>query len=283
VRDLFAAALDRPSHERLEWLRQRCQGDRPLFDEVERLLAADAMAEDGLTLLPHAFSSEYAQDGVSNVPESRQIGRYTILRELGRGGMSVVHLAKRSDKVFSKPVAIKILRPETRDTGLHRRFDQEREIIASLDHPNIARLLDGGTTDDGLPYAVIEHVDGQPIDTYCDERRLNITERLVLMRAVCGAVQYAHQHLVVHRDLKPSNVLVTPAGTVKLLDFGIAKVLDAGSEGALAGETAGLRPLTLRYASPEQIAGGRISTSSDVYSLGVVLYELLTGQRRRRR
>ena len=193
--------------------------------------------------------------------------------------MGVVYLAKRADKIFSKPVAIKILRPETRDSGLHRRFDQEREIVARLDHPNIARLLDGGTTDDGLPYAVIEYVDGQPIDAYCDERRLNVSDRLSLLRTVCGAVQYAHQHLVVHRDLKPSNILVTPAGTVKLLDFGIAKVLDSGSNETRPGDTAGLRPLTPRYASPEQIAGGRISTSSDVYSLGVILYESLTGQR----
>jgi protein kinase-like protein len=277
LRGLFEAALDRPPSERREWLREACRGDSQLFEGVDLLLAADALAESELTLPPQGIFS--ATSAASEpVFLSRRIGQYTTLRELGRGGMGVVYLAERADRVFSTPVAIKVLRPETRDTGLHRRFDQEREIVARLDHANIARLLDGGTTEEGLPYAVIEYVDGQPIDVYCDERRMTIADRVALLRTVCAAVQYAHQHLVIHRDLKPSNILVTPAGVVKLLDFGIAKVLDSASDETLGDQTAGLRPLTLRYASPEQITGGRISTSTDVYSLGVILYELLTGR-----
>jgi len=277
IRGLFEAALDQPLAERHEWLREECRGDAQLLEAVERLLAADALAEGGLTFSPHGILSASPPEAAP-VFASRRIGQYTTLRELGRGGMGVVYLAERADHVFSTPVAIKILRPETRDTGLLRRFDQEREIVARLDHAHIARLLDGGTTEEGLPYAVIEYVDGQPIDVYCDERRTTIADRVALLRTVCGAVQYAHQNLVIHRDLKPSNILVTSAGVVKLLDFGIAKVLDSGSDETLPDQTVGLRPLTLRYASPEQITGGRISTSTDVYSLGVILYELLTGR-----
>jgi len=278
IRDLFEAALRQPSGQRSAWLLEACHGDEPLHAEVEKLLRADAVAEDGFTLTPRAPLTSTHGPGLPSL-ESSRIGQYEVLRELGRGGMGVVYLAKRADNVFSKPVAIKVLRPETLGTELRRRFDQEREIVARLDHPNIARLLDGGTTEDGLPYSVIEYVDGQPIDRYCDERHLDVSARLALVRTVCAAVQYAHQHLVIHRDLKPSNILVTPAGTVKLLDFGIAKVLDAGSDDTLMRDTTGGRPLTLAYASPEQIEGGHISTSSDVYSLGVILYELLTGQR----
>ena len=276
LRVLFEAAVEKSRAERHKWLHEECRGDIPLLNSVERLLAADAAAEGGFTLTPNGVASASPSESMSAFV-GRRIGQYTTLKELGRGGMGVVYLSKRADNVFSTPVAIKVLRPETRDTGLHHRFDQEREIVARLDHTNIARLLDGGTTEEGLPYAVIEYVDGQAIDTYCDERRLTIGERVALLRTVGAAVQYAHQHLVIHRDLKPSNILVTPAGVVKLLDFGIAKVLDSGSDETLPDQTAGLRPLTLRYASPEQITGGRISTSTDVYSLGVILYELLTG------
>jgi serine/threonine protein kinase len=278
LRGLFEAALDKSAAERREWLREACQGDAQLLEGVERLLAADALAESGLALSPHGDFSASPSESPAPVFVSRRIGQYTTLRVLGCGGMGVVYLAKRADNVFSTPVAIKVLRPETRETGLYRRFDQEREIVARLDHPNIARLLDGGTTEEGLPYAVIEYVDGQPIDAYCDERHMTIADRVALLRTVCTAVQYAHQHLVIHRDLKPSNILVTPAGVVKLLDFGIAKVLDSGSDETQPEQTAGLHPLTLRYASPEQITGGRISTTTDVYSLGVILYELLTGR-----
>jgi serine/threonine protein kinase len=272
LRELFEAALRQPAGQRSAWLLEACQGDHQLYAETEKLLRADALAEEGFTLEPRVDSPEPRV-------ESRRIGQYEVLRELGRGGMGVVYLAKRADNVFSKPVAIKVLRAGTLDTEMRRRFDQEREIVARLDHPNIARLLDGGTTDHGLPYSVIEYVDGQPIDVYCDERRLDVSVRVTLLQTVCSAVQYAHQHLVVHRDLKPSNILVTPAGTVKLLDFGIAKVLHPESDETRVRETAGFRPLTLAYASPEQVKGLPVSTGSDVYSLGVILYELLTHQR----
>src|SRR5262249_22617877 len=190
----------------------------------EALLSADQIADRAGEVM---FSVTVAKDERA-LPrlEGRCIGHYEVLREIGRGGMGAVYLAKRTDDVFSKQIAIKVLRPERSYPELLRRFRQERDIIARLDHPNIARLLDGGTTAGGLPYSVMEYVEGEPIDVYCDRHRLNIEQRLRLFRTVCLAVQYAHQNLVVHRDLKPSNILVTAAGTVKLLDFGIAKLME---------------------------------------------------------
>ena len=279
VRDLFEAALENRPDDPLAWLREVCDGDSDLYIEVEGLLLADRLAEQGFTLTPAVVSS--LSSGATGFPsfEGRCIGQYDLVREIGRGGTGAVYLARRADHVFSKGVAFKVLRPEQSDPELLRRFHQEREIVAKLDHPNIARLLDGGTTDEGLPYFVMEYVDGQPLDIYCDERRLDIPSRLELFRTVCGAVQYAHQNLVVHRDLKPSNILVTSDGHVKLLDFGIAKLLAADAEDTFSSATVSARFLTLAYASPEQIKGERITTGSDVYSLGVVLYELLTGHR----
>lgn len=279
VRELFEAALENRPESRLVWLRDVCGDDHDLYAEVEDLLLADRLAEQGIALAPRVLTS------LSNVAasfpslEGRRVGQYDVIGEIGRGGTGAVYLARRADNVFSKQVAIKVLRPERSDPELLRRFHQEREIVARLDHPNIARLLDGGTTDEGLPYFVMEHVDGQPLDVYCDTRRLGIRPRLELFRTVCRTVQYAHQHLVVHRDLKPSNILVTAGGDVKLLDFGIAKLLGADAEDTFSSAAFGARVLTLAYASPEQVKGERITTASDVYSLGVVLYELLTGRR----
>jgi hypothetical protein len=191
--------------------------------------------------------------------------------------MGVVYLGSRVDAVYQKLVAIKVVRSLLAGTVLQR-FAEERQILASLDHPNIARLFDGGSTDDGRPYLIMEYVEGQAIDSWCDERRLSVTRRLELFRSVCHAVQYAHQHLIVHLDLKPSNILVTSDGTVKLLDFGIAKLLRQSDAGTVASVT--LRPrMTPEYASPEQVKGAPLGPASDVYSLGVVLYELLTGHR----
>ena len=216
-------------------------------------------------------------------PESavgRRIGPYRTVRLLGRGGMGDVYLAERADGQFEKQVALKLLR-----TGFHsgdrtQRFRAERQILASFTHPNIARLLDGGVTEAGRPFFAMEHVRGQPIDAYCDAHRLPIRKRLRLFLDVCAAVQYAHRNLIVHRDLKPSNILVTDDGTVQLLDFGIAKLLDPERMPGTAPQTrTGLLPMTPEYASPEQVRGGAITTASDVYQLGVVLYELLTGQR----
>ena len=279
VRDLFEAALENRPDDPLLWLRDVCGSGHELFAEVEDLLLADRLAEQGVALTPRVLTS------LSNVAasfpsfEGRRVGQYDLICEIGRGGIGAVYLARRADNVFSKQVAIKVLRPERRDPELLRRFHQEREIVARLDHPNIARLLDGGTTDDGLPFFVMEHVAGQSLDVYCDTRRLGIRPRLELFRAVCRTVQYAHQHLVVHRDLKPSNILVTADGDVKLLDFGIAKLLGADTDDTLSSAGLSARVLTLTYASPEQVRGERITTASDVYSLGVVLYELLTGRR----
>jgi serine/threonine protein kinase len=274
MRALFEAALAVDPDERSTWLRDECKGDSELHAHVEELLAADRMAGDGNSL---DLSLTLATDeSVSSSLASKCVGHYGIIREIGRGGMGAVYLARRADDVFCKNVALKILRPERSSPDVLRRFRQERDIVARLDHPNIARLLDGGTTDDGWLYSVMEYVDGKRIDAYCDEHRLNITERLRLFCTVCVAVQYAHQNLVVHRDLKPSNILVTADGTVKLLDFGIAKLLEADEQATLT--DTGARLMTPAYASPEQTRGEPINTSSDVYSLGVILYELLTGR-----
>ena len=206
----------------------------------------------------------------------RRIGAYRVLRELGHGGMGTVYLAARADDQYQKRVAIKVVRGLDSDQ-IVRHFRRERQILAALDHPNIARLLDGGTTEDGLPYFVMERVEGEPIDLFCDGRKLSVQERLRLFQGVCAAVQYAHQNLVVHRDLKPKNILVDAQSVPKLLDFGIAKLLNPEISGEAATGTA--LAMTPEYASPEQMRGQPITTATDVYSLGVVLYELLTGHR----
>jgi serine/threonine protein kinase len=250
-----------------------------MLKEIERLLIAHERTA-GFIQTP-IFEIAPFESEEHSIPrmEGRRIGAYQVLREIGRGGMGAVYLCSRADDVFHKQVAIKIVRPSVRSAALLRRFRREREILASLDHPNIARLLDGGSTEEGLPYFVMEYVDGVRIDSWCNQKKLNVTERLKLFRYVCAAVQYAHQHLVVHLDLKPSNILVKSDGTVRLLDFGIARLLQPErEEGApFRTSTSTLQCMTPEYASPEQIKGMPISTTSDVYSLGVVLYGLLTG------
>jgi eukaryotic-like serine/threonine-protein kinase len=274
VRGLFEAALQIDSAERAAWLKEAAKDDSDLLLQVEQLLMADQLAggDQALALSISVVRDEFASSSL----DGQRVGQYPIIRKIGRGGMGTVYVARRSDDLFSKHVAVKVLAPERSSPELLRRFRQEREIVARLDHPNIARLLDGGTTEQGLPYSVMEYVEGQRIDAYCDERRLDVTRRLELFHHVCQAVQYAHQHLVIHRDLKPSNILVTADGTVKLLDFGIAKLMEVNSEMTLT--EVGARVMTPAYASPEQARGEPISTSSDLYSLGVVLYELLTGR-----
>ncbi len=278
--DIFLEALERPAEQRQDYVREACSDDADLAGRVAELLEADAEDDGHLEEVIGSVALNWlGPEPVANLV-GQQMGPYRLLREIGRGGIGSVFLAQREDGDFHQQVAIKLLRRGMDSGDILRRFHGERQILANLDHPHIARLYDGGTTTDGLPYFVLEYIDGLPIDRYCEQQRLRVEQRLRLFHAVCGAVQYAHRNLVVHRDLKPSNILVTAGGTPKLLDFGIAKVLGLSLPGLAPQATvAGLRPMTPAYASPEQVRGTAITTASDVYSLGVLLYELLTGRR----
>ena len=270
---LFAEVLERPPAERPPFLDSACAGDTALRREVERLLAAD---EQGASFLGGGPGEllELALDD----REGGSLGPYRLLRRIGSGGMGTVYLARREDEHYRRDVAIKVLRSGLASTESYHRFIAERQILARLEHPNIARLYDGGSTDDGRPYLVMELIDGIPVDQYCDRHRLTVDQRLALFQKICAAVQHAHQNLLVHRDLKPGNILVTPEGEPKLLDFGIAKRLAPGLDGDLQQTRTGLRMMTPSYASPEQVRGDAITTASDVYSLGVLLAELLAGR-----
>lgn len=272
VKAVLDGALERAGAERAVFLEATCRDDEELRSEVESLLASETEAEDFIETPIFRIWKEDEKP----LAEGQRIGAYRILREAGRGGMGAVYLAERADEEFRRQVAIKLVRRGMDTDEIVRRFRAERQILANLSHPNIASLLDAGTTEDGRPYFVMEWVEGQPIDEYCDAHQLAVRERLELFRKVCSAVHFAHQNLVVHRDLKPGNVLVTAEGEPKLLDFGIAKLLAPGEESATF-TRAGLRPMTPEYASPEQVRGEAITTASDVYALGVLLYVLLTG------
>ncbi|MDX6694383.1 MAG: eukaryotic-like serine/threonine-protein kinase [Blastocatellia bacterium] len=279
LKELFRVAIEHEPSERAAYLEQACVNNAALRAEIESLLAS----HDGAETFIEAPAFANAVNAITETPieqiEGQRIGSYRLIREIGRGGMGTVYLAERADEQYQKLVAIKVVRRGMDTEDILRRFRNERQILAHLDHPNIARLLDGGTTDDGLPYLVMEHVHGLPVVQYCDEHRLPTGERLQIFRTICAAVQHAHQRLVVHRDLKPSNILVTPDGTPKLLDFGIAKVINPEVSTSLNRTLTEFRVLTPDYASPEQVRGETLTTTSDVYSLGVVLYELLTGHR----
>ena len=279
---LFAQALDLPEDQRDAFLAGICGGDPVLRDEVQVLLDAESRSE-GLFEGPapdvvRKALGEYEDASTLSTPE--HAGAYEIVREIGRGGMGTVCLAKRTADDFEQRVAVKLLRRGLDTDDIVRRFVGERRILAGLEHPNIARLLDGGSTDDGRPFLVMEYVEGMPITDYCEQGCLSIRQRLELFLQVCDAVRYAHTKLVVHRDLKPSNILVTADGLVKLLDFGIAKILGADEE---ALTRTGVKVLTPEYASPEQLRGDPATTVSDVYLLGALLYRLLTGGRVRYR
>ncbi len=280
VKQIFQAVLDVAPQARAAYLTETCAGDDELRGEVVSLLAAHDDAGEFIEVpAVAAITHSETEDGALSVVGQR-IGPYQVLREIGHGGMGTVYLATRADDQFKKRVAIKLVRRGMDSDFIVRRFRHERQILASLDHPNIARLFDGGTTEDGLPYFVMEYIEGLPMDEYCDRQQLTTVERLELFRTVCAAVQYAHQNLVVHRDLKPGNILITADGTPKLLDFGIAKLLNPELTGDTIDVTmTGMKLMTPGYASPEQARGEAITTASDVYSLGVVLYELLTGHR----
>ena len=273
--ELFHGALPLSGEERETFLRQGCGADAALRADVDRLLAAHEHAGDFIS------SPAVVAAGQWSAPDEnlfgRLVGPYRIVREIGRGGMGAVYLAERADGQFEHRVALKVIKRGMDTDQVLARFRAERQILASLDHPNIARLLDGGSTDEGVPYFAMEYIEGEPIDAWTERRALSVEARLQLFLQVCGAVSYAHQHLVVHRDIKPLNILVTADGVPKLLDFGIAKVLHEGADDATSTVT-GMRLLTPEYASPEQVEGRHATTVSDVYALGVVLYELLTGR-----
>ncbi len=279
VQELFHAALERQPEERTAFLAAECRGEGQLREQVERLLADHGNAGDFLESSPleglHP-TSDLTQPTAARITT---FGPYRSVRELGRGGMGSVYLADRTDGRFHRQVAIKVVHPGIESEEILRRFHQESQILANLDHANIAGLFDGGTTDDGRPYFVMEYVEGEAIDEYCDTRRLSIDERLALFCEVCDAVDFAHQHNVVHRDLKPTNILVTTDGVPKLLDFGIAKILQPELFPFTVAQTrTNLWLMTPEYASPEQVLGKPITPATDVYALGVVLYELLTGR-----
>lgn len=276
VKQLFHAALAEPLDQRAAYLRQACGGDQSLRQEVERLLDNDCLAGDFLEEPVAEAAAQALMWERSHAAEGRQIGPYRLLREIGCGGMGAVYLAERADAQYQKQVAIKLVRPGMDNQSVVDRFRHERQILAGLDHPNIAKLLEGGAGKDGMPYFVMDFIEGLPVDEYCDRNRLSIAERLELFRTVCSAVHYAHQNLVIHRDLKPSNILVSADGAPKLLDFGIARILTPSAESASAEVT--LRLMTPEYASPEQLQGLPVTTASDVYSLGMLLYRLLTGR-----
>jgi TolB-like protein/Tfp pilus assembly protein PilF/tRNA A-37 threonylcarbamoyl transferase component Bud32 len=284
VEEIFQAALDLLPEDRIRYVSEVCADDTQLKRDVESLLsqydsAGDLMEEPvyGKTELGVLESFVEEKDPMIG----RRLGSYRIESEIGRGGMGAVYEASRADNEFNKRAAIKLVKRGMDTDFILRRFRKERQILAALDHPHIGGLLDGGTTEDGLPYFVMEYIEGQPLYSYCDNHQLNISERLKLFRSICDAVHYAHQKQVVHRDIKPSNVLVTSEGVPKLLDFGIAKLLNPQLAGDITHDptATAMRLMTPEYASPEQVQGAPTTPTTDVYSLGVLLYELLTGHR----
>lgn len=279
LEELFHAAVQMNTEARAEFLADACSGDTGMRQRVESLVLSADDAEYGF--LDQAIRGEAA--AFAGMAAGERIGQYEIVRKLGEGGMGTVYLAVRADDEFRKQVAIKLMRADLLHPSAARRFRTERQILASLEHPGIARLLDGGATAFGAPYVVMEYVDGKPVDLYCRERRLGVRERLGLFLKIADAVGYAHRNLVVHRDIKPENVMVTEGGEPKLLDFGIAKLLGPGAPGAAPGSTSAQtmaveRLMTPEFASPEQARGEAVTTQTDVYSLGALLYKLLTGR-----
>ena len=280
---IFDAALDLPPREREAFVEAECGGDAALKALVDRLLAStsddgEASGIRAAGALEGPLWDRVVRDIDEDAPleAGTFVGRYRILREVGRGGMGVVHLAERADGAFEQRVALKRIKRGVDSDDVLRRFERERRILARVTHPDIAHLLDGGVDAEGRPYLVMEFVDGKPIDAWCDTYRLDLPARLRLFLRVAKAVHEAHRNLIVHRDIKPSNILVTEGGHPKLLDFGIAKVLDDDSAGEAT--HTGARPMTPAWASPEQLSGGAVTISSDVYQLGLLLYRLLTGR-----
>ena len=279
IEEIFQGALERPPSERKQYIERACENDKELLPEIESLLESDYDAESVLRALISDDLKEAAQNW--NLSESGlQLGPYHLVRELDSGGMGVVYLAVRSDDHYFQVVAIKMIRKGHDSPELVHRFRMERQILASLNHPGIGTILDGGETKDGRPFIVMEYVEGQPMTLASKSRDLSIRQRIKLFRSVCSAVHYAHQKLIIHRDIKPSNVMVTPDGMVKLIDFGISKPLAPQLVLSDSSPTAtSIRRMTPDYASPEQIQGKQLTTATDIYSLGVLLFELLTDLR----
>ena len=284
VRHVFEAALLQPAEQRASYVAHCCRDEPAIHNQVASLLASHDRASAFLetpaaVLLGHGEIGHSSASPAVDSNIGRVIGPYRIESRIGHGGMGTVYRAVRDDDTFRKTVALKLVRGGRYSEYFERRFRLERKILAGLQHPNIATVLDGGTTDAGEPYLVMEYVEGQPITDYCAVRTAAISERVALFRIVCAAIQHAHQNLIIHRDIKPANVLVDPHGVPKLLDFGIAKLLTSGAEADVAPTATILPAMTPEYASPEQVKGETVTTASDVYSLGVLLYELLVGRR----
>jgi hypothetical protein len=277
IEELFDRAIVLSGSERTTFLDVACGDDAELRREVATLLESDDAASDRIRDVVAASAEDLAHDARA-AKIGRRIGAYRLQSLLGQGGMGAVYLATRDDAQFAHRVAIKILSHAVVSAEAIARFRDERQILAALEHPNIVRLLDGGSTDDDLPYLVMEHIEGRSITKYADERHLSIRARIVLVREVCAALQHAHRNLVIHRDIKPSNILVDGSGVPKLLDFGIAKLTTPLLEAEREARTrTGLAMFTPEYASPEQVRNQPVTTATDVYSLGAVLYELVTG------
>jgi eukaryotic-like serine/threonine-protein kinase len=261
-REIFDRVAQLRPHERVPLIQAACGGDDGVRGDVERLLAAHDALGHFLEVPPFRGEREYAR-----------IGGYEVIRKLGEGGMGRVYLAEPG------PVAVKVIRRDLDPDLVARRFQREREVLGRLEHPNIARLVEGGTADDGTLYLVLTYVDGVPMDDFCCERALTLRQRIAVFRLVCRAVAFAHEHLIIHRDLKPSNILVTHDGVPVVLDFGLAKLVRTNLGAALDSTRTGHRLLTPEYASPEQVRGLPVTPAVDIYALGVILYELLTGVR----
>lgn len=276
VEEIFLEAVELSPGQRDAWLDQACDGDSELRDEVTSLLASDGeVSETFVGGKVHNAVVSFSQKS----SEGARVGPYELIREIGRGGMGTVFLARRADDQYQNEVAVKLVRPGMDTDFILSRFRRERQILANLDHPNIAKLLDGGTTSDGLPYIVMEYIRGLKINDYCKSAQLSLEKRLLMFLDVCSAVDHAHRHFVVHRDLKPGNILIDERGAPKLLDFGICKLLYGNPMAPEETMTQGVGLMTPDYASPEQVLGDPVTVVSDVYSLGAVLYEILTGVR----
>ena len=275
MKKVLAEALELDTERQRQFLEHSCADDADLRAEVDLLLAHQVDTSYDVMEACAADAARLRVDSSAATRIGTRIGVYKIISEIGHGGMGTVYLAERDDEHYHQQVAIKLINPGLGGEVIRRRFRNEMQILADLNHPNIARLFDGGETADGVPYLVMEYAAGSPINVYCDEHNLSTEQRLKLFSTVCDAVQYAHQHLVIHRDIKPGNILVTSEGLPKLVDFGIAKLLTGG---APAPDVTAMPFMTPEYASPEQVRGASVTTATDVYSLGVVLYELLSGR-----